>query len=324
MQIDESQTANRLDLAKWLVDRRNPLTARVWVNRVWESLFGAGLVRTSEEFGTQGELPTHPELLDWLAVEFMDGQWDFKTLLRTIVISQAYRQTSQVSSELLARDRDNYWLARGPRVRLTAETIRDQALFASGLLSSAMYGAPVQPPQPHQGLNAAFGGSTDWSASSGQDRYRRGLYTKWRRSNPYPSMATFDAPSREVCVIKRDVTNTPLQALVTLNDPVFVEAAQALARRVVIQEMPQANQRAQLSRAFVLCTSRQPSPAEMDSLEQLLQQSLAKLSLQPQDANRLATDPLGDLPEGADPIALAAWTAVCNVIMNLDEVLMKR
>jgi mono/diheme cytochrome c family protein len=319
---DTEQFPDRLDLAHWLVDRRNPLTARVWVNRLWESLFGIGIVRSSEEFGSQGDKPTHPELLDWLACELMDSGWNNKQMLRLLVTSQAYRQTSKVSRELLAQDQDNIWLARGPRVRLSAEMIRDQSLAAAGILSRKMYGPPVRPPQPNLGLTAAFGSGTDWTTSEGEDRFRRGVYTTWRRSNPYPSMATFDAPSREVCTLRRDSTNTPLQALVTLNDPAFVEAAQALARRVVLQSEPL--DEARLRTAFVLCTSRPPLDNEVDALLNLLAEAKRQLSEDPAGAMQLATEPLGPLPEGANAIELAAWTSVCNVLLNLDEVLMKR
>ncbi len=315
---------NRLDLAKWLIDPKNPLTARVWVNRTWESLFGLGIVRTSEEFGTQGDPPTHPELLDWLAVDFMESGWDFKALLRQLVTSQVYRQTSMVSPELLSQDRDNLWLARGPRVRLSAEMIRDQALASAGVLASTMYGNPVQPPQPNLGLTAAFGGTTDWTASQGEDRYRRAIYTKWRRSAPYPAMATFDAPSREVCILKRDVTNTPLQALVTLNDPVFIEAAQALARRVVVFEHPSESDSVKIDAVFELTTNRRPTDSERAALLELVAGSREHLKTRVGEATKLATDPLGPLPAGADAVELASWTAVCNVVMNLDEVLMKR
>ncbi|MCA9246908.1 MAG: DUF1553 domain-containing protein, partial [Planctomycetales bacterium] len=226
-------TPDRLALARWLVDEKNPLTPRVLVNRYWEKLFGLGIVRTSEEFGSQGEPPEHPELLDWLAADLVEHEWDLKRLVRMLVTSAAYRQSSRVTAELLERDPDNRLLARGPRFRLSAEMIRDQALAVSGLLSAKIYGPPVKPYQPKLGVNAAFGGGIDWQTSGGEDRYRRGLYTTWRRSNPYPSMAAFDAPNREVCTIRRDRTNTPLQALVTLNDPVYIEAAQALARKMV-------------------------------------------------------------------------------------------
>ena len=320
----ESQRPTRIDLARWLVDRRNPLTARVWVNRMWESLFGLGIVRTSEEFGSQGDRPTHPELLDWLAVEFMDSGWNYKHMLRTIVTSRTYRQTSQVTRSGLERDKENIWLSRGPRVRLSAEMIRDQSLAAAGLLDATMFGPPVRPPQPDLGLKAAFGSATDWKTSEGADRYRRGIYTTWRRSSPYPSMVAFDAPSREVCTLKRDSTNTPLQALVTLNDPAYVEAAQGLARRVAVLELPGNGDSKWITRAFEICTGRLPQANELNALTRLFLRSAEQLGKDPGAAHTLATDPLGPLPAGADPIEIAALTTVCNVLLNLDEVLMKR
>ena len=324
--VPDSADSNldRLQLANWLMSRENPLTARVFANRTWEALFGLGIVRTSEEFGSQGDLPSHPELLDWLATELIDLEWDSKRFLRSLVLTQTYQQTSAVSQESLDADADNVWLARGPRVRLVAEMVRDQALFTSGLLSSKRLGPPVRPPQPAMGLSAAFGSKTDWEASQGEDRYRRGLYTTWRRSNPYPSMATFDAPSREVCTLRRDSTNTPLQALVTLNDPGFVEAAQALARRVVLFEAADKSDRERLEFAFRSCTSRAPDDREVRALERLLREAQTQLAEQPDEAKKLATEPLGPLPDGARAPELAAWTAVCNVLLNLDEVLMKR
>ncbi|MCC6508125.1 MAG: DUF1553 domain-containing protein [Pirellulaceae bacterium] len=315
---------DRLQLAEWLMSRDNPLTARVLANRTWEALFGLGIVRTSEEFGSQGDLPSHPELLDWLATELMDLEWDHKNFLRTLVLTRTYQQTSEVSQKNLDADGDNVWLARGPRVRLSAEMVRDQALAAAGLISHKMFGPPVRPPQPSLGLTAAFGSKTDWEASQGEDRYRRGVYTTWRRSNPYPSMATFDAPSREVCTLRRDSTNTPLQAVVTLNDPGFVEAAQALARRVLVYEGANQSDRQRLQMAFHACTSRSATERELSALEQLLGEARAQLAAQPSEAKKLATEPLGPLPTAADPIEAAAWTAVGNVLLNLDEVLMKR
>jgi hypothetical protein len=202
--------------------------------------------------------------------------------------------------------------------------VRDQALTAAGLLSRKMYGEPVRPQQPNMGLKAAFGSATDWQTSTGDDRYRRGLYTTWRRSNPYPSMATFDAPSREVCTLRRDITNTPLQALVTLNDPVFFEAAQALARRIVIYEHNSATDSQRIAAAFEICTSRAPEPKELSSLERLLKEARQELASDPDKAEILATDPLGPLPPEADAVELAAYSALCNVLLNLDEVLMKR
>ncbi|GAB5404041.1 MAG: hypothetical protein Aurels2KO_22720 [Aureliella sp.] len=321
----DSTKPNRLDLANWLVDRRNPLTARVWANRVWESLFGRGIVATSEEFGAQGELPTHPALLDWLAVEFMDSGWDEKWLIREMVTSATYRQDTSAPDDNIQRDPANIWLARGPGNRLSAEMVRDQALASGNLLSRKMYGPPVRPPQPNLGLKAAFGGETDWKTSSGQDRYRRGLYTTWRRSNPYPSMATFDAPSREVCTLRRDSTNTPLQALVTLNDPAFVEAAQALARRVGELDCGCSDADTwRLRTAFRIVTSREPTPQEVEPLRDLLLLAREHFEDRVAEATQLATDPIGPLPPGASPAELASWTAVCNTLLNLDETLMKR
>lgn len=311
--------ADRLSFAKWLVDENNPLTARVMANRFWESIFGNGLVSTSEDFGLQGELPSHPELVDWLATEFVRLRWDMKALLRLMVTSAAYRQSSRVTPELLARDPDNRLLARGPRFRLSAETIRDQAMATSGLLSAKMYGPPVKPPQPKLGLNAAFGSATDWDPSKGEDRYRRALYTTWRRSNPYPSMATFDAPNREVCTVKRERSNTPLQALVTLNDPVYVEAAQALARR-----LRGATTEEKIAHAFQLCVSRTPTAQETAKIKSLFESARARYDKEQEKALAMATKPLGPLPDGAGAIDLAAWTVVANVLLNLDETLMKR
>jgi hypothetical protein len=313
---------DRLGLARWLVDPRNPLTARVVVNRLWERLFGIGIVSTSEEFGSQGELPSHPELLDWLATELVARKWDLKALQRLIVTSAAYRQTSKAPPELVARDPENRLVGCGPRVRLPAEVIRDQALAAAGLLSRKKGGPSVHPPQPDVGLKAAFGSGIDWKTSDGEDRYRRALYTTWRRSNPYPSMATFDAPSREVCTIRRPRTNTPLQALVTLNDPVYVEAAQALARRMVREGGSVDADRA--ARGFRLVLSRRPGLAELDRLLRLYADAAAGFRADAADAKRMATDPLGPVPAdlAIDEPDLAAWTVVANVILNLDEAFM--
>jgi Protein of unknown function (DUF1553)/Protein of unknown function (DUF1549)/Planctomycete cytochrome C len=313
--------SNRLEMARWLVDENNPLTARVFANRFWEQIFGIGIVATSEEFGSQGDLPTHPELLDWLATELVRLKWDQKAFLKLIVTSAAYRQSSRVTPELMARDPDNRLLARGPRVRLSAEMVRDQALAVSGLLSAKMYGPPVKPPQPTLGLNAAFGSAVDWQPSMGDDRYRRALYTTWRRSNPYPSMATFDAPNREVCTLRRVRTNTPLQALVTLNDPVYIEAAQSLARKIVAGG---ASPQERASLAFRTCLARAPHNDEGQRLLALYEQALADFQADSESAKKMATDPLGAAPEGANIAELAAWTVVSNVLLNLDEMLMKR
>jgi len=319
--LPESSKLDRLKLAEWLTSSENPLTARVLANRYWETIFGRGIVVTSEEFGSQGELPTHPELLDWLATELIKSQWNRKHLIRKLVMSATYRQSSKVTPEKIAGDPDNRWLARGPRIRLSAEMVRDQALHVSGLLSTRMYGPPVKPPQPNLGLTAAFGGSTDWKTSEGEDRYRRGLYTTWRRSNPYPSMATFDAPNREVCTVRRNSTNTPLQSLVTLNDPAYVEAAQSLSR-IALQHGGAVDD--QIALAFRRCVLRPPTDAEVAALNHLFNDSKADLAESPDEAMKLASDPLGTLPEGIETLDAAAMTVVCNVLLNLDEMFLKR
>ena len=312
---------DRMALARWIVDPANPLTARVTVNRIWERLFGTGLVSTSEEFGSQGEAPSHPALLDWLAVELVERGWDTKAILREIVSSSTYRRSSKAEPAVAARDPDNRLLASGPRVRLAAEVIRDQALAAAGLLSRKKGGPSVNPPQPNLGLSAAFGSGIDWKTSQGEDRFRRALYTTWRRSNPYPSMAAFDAPNREVCTVRRPRTNTPLQALVTLNDPVYVEAAQALARRMVREGGTTDADR--VTRGFRLVLGRHPTPAEVDRLVRLHAESLADYRAAPEEARKFATDPLGPAPaEMGDLPDLAAWTVVANVLLNLDETFM--
>ena len=319
--VPKGAPLNRLTLAKWLVSAENPLTARVIANRYWETVFGIGIVSTSEEFGTQGDRPFHPELLDWLATELVVGQWDTKAFIKLLVTSAAYRQSARVSEKLLEVDPHNRLLARGPRFRLSAEMIRDQALFVSGMLSKKMYGAPVRPPQPNMGVTAAFGSSIDWTTSGGEDKYRRGLYTTWRRSNPYPSMIAFDATNREVCTVRRDRTNTPLQAFVTLNDPVFVEAAQALGRIIAATKGSLAER---VSFGFQRCLARPPTDQERERLVGLFQAVRVKFAKDPEAAKKFATMPIGATPKGADVVDLAAWTLVGNVLLNLDEMFMKR
>ena len=319
--LSEDVKPDRLALAKWLIDEQNPLTPRVIANRYWESIFGIGIVSTSEEFGSQGELPEHPELLDWLATELVDSGWNLKHLVKLLVTSATYRQSSRVTDELIARDPQNRLLARGPRFRLSAEMIRDQALTVSGLLAAKLYGPPVRPLQPNQGVSAAFGSAIDWKTSIGEDRFRRGLYTTWRRSNPYPSMMAFDAVNREVCTVRRDRTNTPLQALVTLNDPVYVEAAQALARRIAAHEGSTADR---VTFGFRLATARSPEPFEQTRLVELFEVVSAKYADDAESAMAIATVPLGPVPDGMAVVDLAAWTVVGNVLLNLDEMFMKR
>jgi hypothetical protein len=318
--LPQDAPPNRLALARWLVNEDNPLTARVTVNRFWEQIFGIGIVRTSEDFGSQGELPVHPELLDWLATDFVGSKWDMKALLRLMVTSATYCQSSRVTPELLERDPDNRLLARGPRFRMPAEEVRDQALAVSGLLSHKMYGPPVRPPQPSSGLTAAFGSSLDWKTSEGEDRYRRALYIEWRRTNPYPSLATFDAPNREVCALRRPRSNTPLQALVTLNDPVYVEAAQALGRRMAQAEGSPA---AKTTFGFLLCLARPPREAELKRLIEFYETARSRYEKQLEPAKELASNPLGPLPDNGDAGTMAAWTSVGNVLLNLDETLMR-
>ncbi len=315
---------NRLGLARWMVSRDNPLTARVTVNRMWESLFGVGIVRSSEEFGSQGDMPFHPELLDWLAAEFMESGWDVKHMLSLLFNSRAYRQSSASSTALNERDPDNRLLARGPRFRPSGELLRDQALAAGGILSSKMHGPPVRPARPNLGLSVAFGGKggNDWQTSTGEDARRRSLYTEVRRNSPYPSFSTFDAPNREVCTIRRSRSNTPLQTFVTLNDPVFVEAQQALARRLLAEVGPDTPSRIQ--HAYRICLARDADSKDIATLTTFLEQARTLYRSDAALAKSMATDPLGPAPKDADLAELAAWTTVANVIMNLDEFLMRR
>lgn len=322
----ESSEPTRLDFAKWVIDPANPLTARVLANRDWESLFGVGLVETSEDFGLQGDLPSHPQLLDWLAVEYQRLGWSRKAFLKQLVMSATYQQSSDVTAELVARDPKNRLLARGARFRLSAEMIRDQALSIAGLLSEKQGGPSVNPPRPVLGLRAAFGGSTDWETSPGEDKYRRGLYTTWRRSIPYPSMDTFDAPSREVCTVRRIRTNTPLQALVTLNDPVYIEAAQGLAGRMLREGGNSDSER--LAYGFLLCTAREPDAEERAVLAHLYDSARQRFSTDPAAAKALLPLRLEEgesaATEPSRQADLAAWTVVANVLLNLDETLTRR
>jgi len=238
-----------------------------------------------------------------------------------LVTSRTYQQSSHVSDDMAARDPANRLLARGPRVRLSAEMVRDQALAVSGLLSKKMFGPPVRPPQPDMGIKAAFGGGIDWKTSKGEDRFRRGIYTNWRRSNPYPSMATFDAPNREVCTVRRGTTNTPLQALVTMNDPVYVEAAQSLARTMAKSSDLLAEQ---ISNGFKICLSRDPQKSELDRLVSLFHQVKKRYDKDVGLAKEMATDPIGPAPKDLNVADLAALTVTGNVLLNLDEMMMKR
>ncbi|MCH8048052.1 MAG: PSD1 domain-containing protein [Planctomycetes bacterium] len=312
---------NRLGLARWLVDAKNPLVARVTVNRHWSRMFGVGLVETEEDFGTQGDPPSHPQLLDYLAVEFQQThRWSLKKLCKSIVMSATYRQTSHVTPDRLQKDRRNRLLSRGPRFRLEAEMIRDQALHAGGLLSKKMYGPSVMPPQPDGTWQTVYN-SGKWVTSKGEDRFRRGLYTYLKRTSPYPSFLLFDGGSGEVCMVRRIRTNTTTAALVTLNDPVYTEAAQALARRIVTDVKGDATQRS--AYAWRRVTGRPGRKNELERIARLYREQLAHYRQHADAAKAMATDPLGPLPEGMNTAELAAWTVVAAALLNLDETLTK-
>ena len=320
---------NRLTLAKWLVDTNNPLTARVTVNRFWAEIFGHGLVATPEDFGIKGEAPTHPELLDWLACEFMAPQnkvdpfakpWSMKHIHRLLVTSATYRQSSRITPELRERDDQNKLYARGARFRMDAEMIRDNALSAAGLLSLKMGGPAVHPYQPPGIWESKVGGNAiRYQISDGEDRYRRGLYTVIKRTSPYPSFITFDAPSRNNCVVRRPRSNTPLQALTMLNDPVYVEAAGTLAKRV-LSEKPTANVEERIQHAFQLCTGRKPDAQETKVLVQLFDTQRESAQGAGSDVEKL----LKTLrPSGVAAAEFSAWYSVAAAILNLDETITK-
>lgn len=309
---------NRLGVAEWLCSSENPLTARVLANRLWAMFFGVGLVETQEEFGSQGLPPSHPALLDWMAADLMQQRWSIKSFCRRVVLSATYQQSSRVTPELLARDRDNRLLARGPRFRMEAEMVRDSLLAVSGLLSAKIGGPSVMPPQP-AGIWQSTYNSEKWVTPTGEDRYRRGIYTFIKRTSPYPSMLTFDAPSRETCTLRRINTNTPLQALVLLNDPVAIEAAQALARRMV-GEATGKTLRDRLTRGFELVLCRQPTADELSALDDLYSARLAAWTSDSAAAAEFA----GSSPESVTQCStaeLASLVAVANVLLNLDEFL---
>jgi hypothetical protein len=314
--------ANRLGLAQWLTSPRHPLTARVAVNRWWLAYFGTGLVETAEDFGSQGAWPSHPELLDWLATELVRTGWDVKAMQRLIVTSATYRQSSRVTSVLQEHDPHNRLLARGPRVRLPAETIRDQALFVSGLLAERLGGPSVRPYQP-AGLweDVSVERRMVYHPSSGSDLYRRGLYTYWKRTCPPPAMTTFDAPDRETCVIRRARSNTPLQALVLLNDPTYVEAARKLAERVLHDGGPSTESR--LLHAFRLTVARPPRPEEIQILGDVLQRARERFRRDPKAAAGLLAVGQASRDGRLDAVELAAWASVASLILNLDEAITK-
>jgi len=311
---------NRLGLAKWLVDRRNPLTARATVNRYRAMLFGIGLVKTVEDFGSQGEWPIHRDLLDWLAVDFMDSGWRVKHILKKVVMSATYRQSSRVTPDLLQRDPENRLFARGSRFRLPAEMIRDQALSASGLLVDKIGGPPARPYQP-PGLWQELQGGKGYEEDNGEGLYRRSLYSYWRRTVAPPNMVNFDAPTRETCAIRENRTNTPLQALDLMNDVAYVEAARKLAERVIADGGKTPEQRIDLGYRLVL--ARSPKPQEQHALLAALNRFESYYRSNEKDAEAF-------IGQGKSPVRrkiaageLAAYTAVASVILNLDEAVTK-
>ena len=309
--FESTRKPARLAFAEWLVGRENPLAPRVTVNRIWQQFFGHGLVRTADDFGTQGEAPSHPALLDWLASEFVNSGWSRKHIIRTIVTSATYRQSSNARKELAESDPDNKWLARQNRLRLTAELVRDNALSVSGLLYPKIGGESVHPPQP-AGVAELSYSKKDWVEDTGPDRYRRGLYIFFRRTSPYPMLLNFDAPTTLVSTVRRERSNSPLQALNLLNDPAFFEAAQALAVRVVTE---QSNFDDRLERMFRLCLSRAPKSGEKDRIAKYFNQQKTIFDEEMDALSNVAPY----IPPQVERLKLAAWTGVARGLMNLDE-----
>ncbi|GIW78974.1 MAG: hypothetical protein KatS3mg105_0781 [Gemmatales bacterium] len=317
--LDPALPRNRLGLAKWLVDRDNPLLARVTVNRWWDEIFGRPIVSTPEDFGSQAEPPTHPKLLDWLAVEFMDHGWSPKHIHKLMVLSATFRQSSRTTPELWERDPENKWYARGPRFRMSAEMIRDSALKASGLLCTKMGGKPIMPFQPPGIWRTVGRNAPKWVEATNEDRFRRGIYVVWRRAAPYPSFVNFDGPDRAACVVKRPRTNTPLQALTLLNDMAYVEMALSLAQHMLV-DRPNASVKDKLIYGFRRCLSRRPNDKELAILARLLQTSLENYRRDPKAAADLVSSSKGFKPaHNIDPVQLAAWFCVANALLNLDE-----
>ena len=321
----EAAPKNRLGLAMWLTSGRHPTTARVVVNRFWQQIFGLGLVKTSGDFGLQGETPSHPELLDWLAVDFAASGWDVKRLMRNIVLSATYRQDSAAEQSLRDRDPENRLLARGPRFRLPAESIRDQALELAGLLSGQLGGPSVRPYQPEGLYDGVVVGAdypgTKWEQDEGESLYRRSLYTFWKRTLPHPTMTVFDAPDREFCTVQRSITNTPLQALTLMNDPTFVEASRKLAERVLRESGP--NQSERLVHLFELVMSRSPTDDEQRVLDETLREILASLSAEGADPSGFLAVGASAPTAGLDVRELAAYAMVASMLLSADEAITK-
>ena len=315
--------SNRLGLAKWLTNSNHPLTSRVAVNRFWQMMFGRGLVNTPEDFGNQGDLPSHPQLLDWLAVTFIENGWDVKAMIKLIALSSTYQQSSIITKEKYSLDPENILLARGPNYRLNAEMVRDQALVASGLFIDSIGGKWVKPYQP-PGIWKELAnqiGENKYRPDRGPHLYRRSLYSYWKRTIPPPVMLTFDASERAVCVLKRQSTSTPLQALVLLNDPQFIEASRVLAQSAISNNPEEKS--AWIGEVFQRLTSRYPNQDELDNLTSLYEQERSKYKEQPEAAIELLSVGTAAVPIDINSTDLAALTVVVNVILNLDEAKMK-
>lgn len=324
-EFSEAYPKNRLGLSKWLFSKDNPLTARVTVNRYWQMLFGKGLVNTPQDFGVQGALPSHPELIDWLAVEFMESGWDVRALLKTMVMSHTYRQSSQISEEMREKDPNNFFLARSNSYRLPAEMIRDNALAASGLLVQQVGGESVKPYQPGKlwiEKNSFSHKLLNYKESQGDSLYRRGLYTFIRRTSPHPAMTAFDAPSREVCTVQRENTNTPLQALVLMNDTQFVEASKVLASRM--QKEGGTSLEEQITYGFRLAVSRYPKEEEKTIFKEIFETQQKRFEKTPKEADQLLSVGQQQLDDDLDKTKTAALTMVANTMLNHDEAYMKR
>ena len=321
--LPEGTKADRLALAKWLVSRDHPLTSRVWVNRTWERLFGTGLCKTSENLGSQAEYPSHPELLDWLAAEFMEAGWDMKRIVKLLVTSAVYRQAATVTPATLSADPANRLLARGPRIRLPAEMVRDAALAAGGLIVPSIGGPSVRPWMP-DGVwdeTSKYGDLRGYVADSGPGRYRRTMYTIWKRTAAPPTMLLFDAPNRETCIVKRSRTNTPLQALALLNETTFVEAAHGLARRMIADGGATPADR--IAHGFRVAIGRTPTAAEIAALVAGFETDLAAFTAAPERAEKYAAVGLVKQPEAVPAVEFAAYSLAANVIFNLDEFVMR-
>jgi hypothetical protein len=314
--LPEATPVNRLTFARWLVSPENPLTARVTVNRQWQAFFGRGIVGTLQDFGYQGDLPTHPELLDWLAVEFQKEGWSLKKLDRLIVTSATYRQSSRVTPELLARDPQDLLLSRAPRFRLDAELVRDSALASAGLLSEKIGGPSVFPPQPASVTTEGTYGALPWKASTGEDRFRRSLYTFSKRTAPFALYNTFDGPTGEECIARREVSDSPLQALAVLNDTVFIEADQAMGRTFAREK---GSDREKVAGLFRRCLTREPDADELAMLTTFAAEQRQRFAGKQLDPAKLAGVKTGD----GDAVERATWTAVARAVMNLDEAVTK-